>query len=158
MNEVEIAFEEGGLEGILPYREQIFGIASQCPFQGGQGVFRARYFFSFFNDSIEYNDAAVCLAQGILKTKRLVNGIIPHMLIKPNPASSQTEIKMKGFGDEQFSLTITDIHGRELFVKNNLSFNETVYLQTKYFTQGVYYVIARKNKSHLCREKLIIIR
>ena len=134
-------------------------VAVQCPYQGGPDVYRARFFMSLFNDSIEYDDASVCLQQGISRQfspNQKTN--LPILLLRPNPASNEVEVKISGIEEGQYSMVITDIQGRELTVKNNLFGDEVVKVQTNEFVPGVYYVIARKNKSQICREKLILIR
>ena len=40
-------------------------IATQCPLIGGPAVYLARPIVELFDESITYNDAAVCLSQGV---------------------------------------------------------------------------------------------
>ena len=43
-------------------------ITQQCPFAGGTAVYRARGMYELINDSIVYDDDAVCLAQGLYRS------------------------------------------------------------------------------------------
>ncbi|MBK7966248.1 MAG: T9SS type A sorting domain-containing protein [Bacteroidetes bacterium] len=146
------------MEGIESYREQISEIAFQCPYQGGQGVFRARFFLSLFNDSIEYDDASVCLAQGILKVSHSVNNIAPRLLIKPNPANNETEVFLTSIDYDQYQLKIISQDGRivsELNLRHSLSGNK---ISTSFLMPGVYYLEATTDGKSVCRGKLVIVR
>ncbi|MBK7966250.1 MAG: T9SS type A sorting domain-containing protein [Bacteroidetes bacterium] len=146
------------MEGIESYREQISEIAFQCPYQGGQGVFRARFFLSLFNDSIEYDDASVCLAQGILKVIHSVKNIAPSLLIKPNPASNETEVLLTGIASEKYLLKIISQDGRivnEMILKHSLTGNK---INTSTLVPGVYYVEVITDSKSVCRGKLVIMR
>ncbi|MFN0188372.1 MAG: T9SS type A sorting domain-containing protein [Bacteroidia bacterium] len=159
MNEIEIAFEEGGIEGIDSYREQISEIAFQCPYQGGQGVFRARFFLSLFNDSIEYDDVSVCLAQGISKVYSSTEvKVEPHLFIKPNPAIDETEVFLIGVDNAGYQLKIISQDGRvlqDLSLKYSLLGNK---LNTSFLLPGVYYLVATTEQKSVCRTKLVIVR
>ena len=52
---------------------QTLAIAQLCPYHGGAAVYTARFFVSFINDSMEYDDQTVCLQQGILRAINPLN-------------------------------------------------------------------------------------
>jgi hypothetical protein len=80
------------------------------------------------------------------------------LLIKPNPAANEVEVRIAGVEEGEYSITLTDMQGRELWAEPKLTVNEMIRVQTRDFVPGIYFIIARRNESHLYREKLIIIR
>jgi hypothetical protein len=72
----------------------LFSVANQCPAAGGQSVYRARAMLALLNDSIEYNDANVCLQSGIYK-EGISESMINEFELIPNPASDHIIIKFK---------------------------------------------------------------
>jgi hypothetical protein len=146
------------MEGIESYREQINEIAFQCPYQGGQGVFRARFFLSLFNDSIEYDDASVCLAQGILKISHPVKITTPRMLIKPNPTSEFVEIIVVNGGEKDYLLRIVDLEGRSKFYFNKIANDLKTIINTSELSPGLYFVLVDNANGLQLSKKLIIVR
>ncbi len=104
VNEVEIEYlESGGNEDVIRnHFETLFVIAQQCPYAGGSAVIRARVWVSMINDSIDYNDNAVCLQSGIY---RLANDTISENIksddikIIPNPANDKVTVELVGIDD-----------------------------------------------------------
>ena len=139
-------------------RECNIPIAQQCPDQGGQSVFRARHFVAMINDSIEYDDAGVCLSQGILRTPNFNNTLQPCLIGLPNPAIDEVEILLINYREAEFNLSIVDLEGKILFnsvLKNGTSQNR---ISTEMLTPGVYIVEASYHGGIICRTKLIIVR
>ncbi len=158
LNEVEIAYETGGRASLINFYNQILPIAQQCPDQGGQSVFRARHFVAMINDSIEYDDAAVCLSQGILRTANFNNTQQPCLIVLPNPASDEVEVLLINYREAEFHLRIVDLEGKDIFnsvLKNGTSHNQ---INTEMLAPGVYIVEASYQEEVMCRTKLIIVR
>ena len=158
LNEVEIAYETGGRSSLINFYSQLLPIAQQCPDQGGQSVFRARHFVAMINDSIEYDDAAVCLSQGILRTANFNNTQQPCLIVLPNPASDEVEVLLINYREAEFHLRIVDLEGKDIFnsvLKNGTSHNQ---INTEMLAPGVYIVEASYQEEVMCRTKLIIVR
>ncbi len=159
MNEVEIAYEEGGIEGILSYREQISEIAFQCPYQGGPAVYRARYFLSLFNDSIEYDDAATCLSQGLSRQHAIYDIVNPPVLVvQPNPANNEIEVHVEGLDNSFYQLKTISQEGRILKGIKLQQQSSANRISTLDLAPGVYYLEAIIDQKNICRSKLVIVR
>ncbi len=158
LNEVEIAYETGGRASLINFYNQILPIAQQCPDQGGQSVFRARHFVAMINDTIEYDDAAVCLSQGILRTANFKNTQQPCLIVLPNPARDEVEVLLINYREAEFNLNIIDLEGKNMFnsvLKNGTSNNQ---INTEMLAPGVYIVKAIQQGEVICRTKLVIVR
>jgi hypothetical protein len=158
LNEVEIAYETGGRASLINFYNQILPIAQQCPDQGGQSVFRARHFVAMINDSIEYDDAAVCLSQGILRTANTKNSQQPCLILLPNPARDEVEVLLINYRETEFNLSIIDMKGKRNFtslLQNAKALNQ---INTSTLPPGVYIVEASYHGEVICRTKLIIVR
>jgi Secretion system C-terminal sorting domain len=158
LNEVEIAYETGGRASLINFYNQILPIAQQCPDQGGPSVFRARHFVAMVNDSIEYDDAGVCLSQGILRTANTKNSQQPCLILLPNPARDEVEVLLINYQEAKFNLRIIDLEGKNIFnsaLERTYSPNK---INTEILSPGVYIVEASNNGGVLCRTKLIIVR
>jgi hypothetical protein len=158
LNEVEIAYETAGRASLINFYNQILPIAQQCPDQGGQSVFRARHFVSMINDSIEYDDAAVCLSQGILRTTNSNNTQQPCLILLPNPAISETEVVLTNYPNEFFRLRISSLDGKVMAEKQIKNGNSRSRINTSQFPPGVYIVEAFNKGASICRTKLIIVQ
>lgn len=148
----------GGRASILNFYGQLLPIAQQCPDQGGQSVFRARHFVAMVNDSIEYDDAGVCLSQGILRTANTKNSQQPCLILLPNPARDEVEVLLINYQEAKFNLRIIDLEGKNIFnsaLERTYSPNK---INTEILSPGVYIVEASNNGGVLCRTKLIIVR
>jgi hypothetical protein len=148
----------GGRTSITNFYGQLFPIAQQCPDQGGQSVFRARHFVAMINDSIEYDDAGVCLSQGILRTAGNKNIQQPCLILLPNPARDEVEILLINYHEAKFNLRIIDLEGKNIInseLKNGSSLNQ---ISTEMLAPGVYIVEAIQQGEVICRTKLVIVR
>jgi hypothetical protein len=158
LNEVEIAYETGGRASLINFYSQILPIAQQCPDQGGQSVFRARHFVAMINDSIEYDDAAVCLSQGILRTSNSNTTQQPCLILLPNPASSETEVILTNYPNEFFRLKVSSLDGKVMEEKQIKNGNSRSRINTSQFPPGIFIVEAFNNGASICRTKLIIVK
>ena len=134
-------------------------IIQQCPLVGGQSVIRARNMYRKINENLVYDDYNSCLAQGIYRTPQsaLNSQDIQQMILKPNPANSQTEIYFTAVVSNNTKIIVLDNTGRvvlsELMNRNNFSF----VLHTGQFAPGLYFIEAYNGISLVAKEKLIII-
>jgi len=137
---------------------QTLAIAQLCPYHGGAAVYTARFFVSFINDNMEYDDQTVCLQQGILRAINPLNifANLVKLELKPNPASSQVEIDLVGFNDATFSIYIYDIN--EKLFSTFLNLNSLPFtFDTKNYSPGVYIVKVEIGNRLSIFEKLVII-
>ncbi|OQB58974.1 MAG: hypothetical protein BWX95_02694 [Bacteroidetes bacterium ADurb.Bin141] len=101
MNEVEINYIERGndIQYLIDNFSDILAIAQQCPYAGGNAVIRARVWLSMINDSIDYNDNAICLQSGIYRISNdttFENNKSEDIKIIPNPANDKVTVELLG--------------------------------------------------------------
>jgi len=157
INEIDILYQESGAAGIENRFMDILNIALQCPYQGGPSVYRARYFVSLFNDSLEYDDDAVCLSQGILRKKDKVKHEETACLqLYPNPAKDQVEVRWTGTDDAPIRIRILYADGRIAMERNISKANPILSLTA--LPPGLYMAEAIDDDFIICTTKLAIIR
>jgi hypothetical protein len=88
----------------------LFEVANQCPLTGGNAVFRARAIYGLIDDDQEYDDAALCLQQGLI-TKNKPADAPPTCLLLPNPAKDQATLVLDAPLSEPATLLLTNALG-----------------------------------------------
>lgn len=162
VNEAIFSLEAYGLDSITGYTTSILEIALQCPYSGGKAVYQARWFVKeFINDTLQYDDAEMCLTQGfyresgsfasIKNTPDLSFGIIP------NPNKGIFEIQFYGDVDEVTTIEILNSynqHIRQLQIepkKNNY------FVDLGKLTNGLYLVQVSTKSGKSVTKKLVLI-
>jgi hypothetical protein len=159
INEIQIKFYEGGKDSIFPNYEQIFSVASQCPYKGGKSVYRARHFVNLFNDTIEYDDESVCSQVGIFRkgSKNEENLSFAFKII-PNPANETATVILEGDYSGICEVDITDVTNRNIISKNFNCEEKAYKLNTKNYPSGIYMVHILLNGKYKETLKLVIAR
>ena len=110
-----------------------------------------------YNDSLIYNDDAICLQYGIYKQGVIAdenkNSVI---IVKPNPANEYVFVKIICNSDEKFNIQIVDAYGR-IVCKENLSCNKENKIITRELSQGVYTLLVKTTKGNKTY-KIAIVR
>jgi hypothetical protein len=91
----------------------LLSVADQCPLTGGNAVFRARALYSLIDDTREYDDMLLCLAQGLL-TKRFADSAPMLCHVVPNPADDQATLVLPAPLVESARLLLTNAMGAEV--------------------------------------------
>lgn len=162
INEIEIEYLERGydIQYLIDNFSAILSVAQQCPYAGGNAVIRARVWISMINDSIEYNDNAVCLQSGIYRlgvdiTSEKIND---EIIIQPNPASNEVSIILKGEFEGLCNIQIKNAMGEEiLFSQMNCAEKQRM-VDVSNLAQGVYIVKVNVNNITFLNSKLVIVR
>lgn len=159
INGIEILYLKQGDDGIASYYYDILEIASQCPYQGGVAVYRARHFASLFNDSIEFDDEGTCLQQGIYKQAQLAKTLISNdVSIVPNPANERAEIILKGTCEGICDIELIDVLGRKVMQQSFNCKEQRHSMKLDKLSIGIYSVFVTINKELIRTTKLIIAR
>ena len=140
---------------------QTLAIAQLCPYQGGTAVDQARMFVAMFNDSVVYDDIAVCLAQGYYKAANENSSMSiqkPTVIVKPNPAKDFVEINLLNSKSDFYNLEVSDINDRLLYTESNISCREIKLLNTSKLCSGLYFLIVKEENGNLINSKLVIVR
>ena len=90
--------------------EALLVVANQCPLTGGNAVFRARSLYSLIDEEQEYDDALLCLQQGLV-TKRLKEEASASCTVVPNPARDRATLVLPEPMAAPARLLLTDALG-----------------------------------------------
>jgi len=139
---------------------QTLEIAQLCPSQGGSAVFTARSFVALLNDSIEYNDAGICNAQGIFRLTHLSSSVAKKTFLSciPNPSSGAVQLLYSGFSGNKMLVEFRNYLGQLLIKKEIISRSNSIYLDDMHLFNGLYNVTVRDEKGISVSTNLIISR
>src|SRR5690606_10887876 len=162
MNEVEINYIERGndIQYLIDNFSDILAIAQQCPYAGGNAVIRARVWLSMINDSIDYNDNAICLQSGIYRIANIdikSDKTNDEIIIQPNPAGDYITVTTKSVSSENCKLEIINNLNQVVLAKQ-LACNNQEKIDVSKINQGLYAVKIFLNNGLTKIQKLIITR
>lgn len=114
VNEVHLATLAKNITDFTPAQaEALLAVADQCPLSGGNAVFRARSLYSLIDDAHEYDDAALCLQQGLITKRRPMAAQLLCALV-PNPAKDQALLILDAALKDPSSLVMVNAMGAEV--------------------------------------------
>ncbi len=159
INDIEISLSSGDSLSIA-FITNLFNIAVQCPSAGGQPVYRARSLYSKFNDTIVYDDFAVCIAQGYNRSQQsnTAFGSLLHSFIQPNPATDQAELIYSMSKGEGCMFEVQDLTGRIQFSHNLNCAGDKFAFSTSELTNGMYLYTLKESSNMISKGKFIIQR
>jgi hypothetical protein len=159
INEITLLYNANGRNAIKNYYNQILTVAQQCPDKGGRAVFIARIYIALMNDAVVYNDAGICLQQGIYKSSNSVNLDNNYSFdIVPNPANEYVLINLKSNYIGICNIQIKDVLGKIVYSKQFDCKQQQEKINTLNFEQGIYTASIHINDVQLQSAKLSIIR
>lgn len=141
LNEIAISLENNNYENIDEFYAGLLTIAQQCPYYGGEAVYRARAILELVNDSIIYDDDANCMLagyyrkSGVIKITDKISGII----VKPNPANKAMIINVSCNTNQMFSYEIVNELAQTV-LSGELLCNKDNFVTVSQLKQGVYTV------------------
>jgi len=157
MNELFMQLEEVNYTNIDEHYNELMSIAEQCPYYGGEAVYRARAALELVNGSLTYNDDANCLQYGIYRQGKTANELTSERIeVKPNPASDYVSINVSCKENETFSADITNTVGQSVLNKK-LKCNQENIINISELQQGAYTIVV-KTKNEIQNFKLIVVR
>jgi len=144
--------------GIESYYPSLEVLANQCPYQGGNAVYRARYFVGLLNDSIEFNDDFNCLAAGIWRNSNTSNDLQISMNVIPNPTSGKFKLSFSSPIQEKFQLLIVDINGKNVYKSTTTIDGIEFEINIRNLISGIYQVQLIGEKVGVFNERLTILK
>lgn len=136
-------------------------ITMQCLSADGPAVERARTFVALVNDSINYDDDAVCLQSGIYKlaeSNPTSTSTAIGTQIQPNPARDQIEVTLTGKLEGMCRIELLDALGQMVIAEKMNCKDQTKTINISTLKQGMYSVKVYMNTTTLLVQKLSIIR
>jgi len=158
INEVTLQYEQQGLTAIENYYPALEVLANQCPYQGGNAVYRARYFVSLINDSLEYNDDLNCLAAGIWRQNIDKKDNNLNINIVPNPTTGEFKIKFNTLIDENLTIKIVDCAGKVVFEEIKFISGNEMTISNVNIVDGIYQIQLVGAKSGVFNSRLTILK
>ena len=158
INEVSLQYEQQGIAAIESYYPSLEVLANQCPYQGGNAVYRARYFVGLLNDSIEFNDDFNCLAAGIWRNSNTSNDLQISMNVIPNPTSGKFKLSFSSPIQEKFQLLIVDINGKNVYKSTTTIDGIEFEINIRNLISGIYQVQLIGEKVGVFNERLTILK
>jgi hypothetical protein len=153
-----LQYEQQGITAIESYYPSLVVLANQCPYQGGNAVYRARYFVGLLNDSIEYNDDLNCLASGIWREANDSNNSGLNFKIIPNPSAGNFNITFNKSIKDAIEISVVDGSGRNVsYSKINIEGTELV-LNFNKLANGVYQLRVAGNEIGVLNNRITIIK
>jgi hypothetical protein len=139
-------------ENTLSSEEQnsLLAIALQCPYEGGNAVFRARILYEHLNGAMTFNDDCGADAPRIAKINPQLN------VLAPNPASDYVLLRLpEHLHNETFELEVRNAQGMLVLSK---TVNAIEQINTENLSAG-FYTFSIRNKTNnilITVEKIIL--
>jgi hypothetical protein len=144
-------------------------VASQCPWEGGNAVFRARGMLALVQRVI-INDESMCEAKSL--TEEVYNKETTEeaqveeeyisetgILLYPNPANDVLNLEWENPLESAHTIQILDINGRLLQQKEAATANSYLQLNTTNIPVGLYILRISDNAGNiLANKKFVIVR
>ncbi len=161
MNDYYANYYEAEIDTIEDAFNTAFAIANQCPYAGGEAVYQARAYIHAINDSIEFDDDALCLLNGIFRTAgrpALAQKTNQEVLIKPNPAIDLVNISLLNKEEGICSITFMNELGIEVLHQKMNCKDAQINIDVKNLASGIYYIRLTNQSDWNFVKKLIIAR
>ena len=163
INDIYLSTIAQGIYTFAPDQISILdNIRNQCPYAGGNAVYRARVLYEYISADEEYEDETACIAMGIYRNGQFVlsEDITNDLIISiiPNPSTSETTVhfnRSSVIGDKIFiSDDLSRVTKEIVLSEHSLS----VKINTLPFKPGVYLVRFISLNGYSVSKKLIIIK
>ncbi|MBE7510760.1 MAG: hypothetical protein HS118_11340 [Bacteroidia bacterium] len=162
INEIEIGYLERDedVEIVRNNYIELYSIATQCPYTGGAAVERARTLIALINDSIDYDDANVCLQSGVYRLanntteKSEENGI----KIIPNPASDKVKVELTGQEDGICKIQIRNVLNETVYESEFNCSEKTHLIHLNNLSGGIYSITVNAANKKSLTSKLILVK
>jgi hypothetical protein len=158
MNDLFMQLEEIHYSSIAEYYAELNAIAQQCPYYGGEAVYRARAALELINDSLVYNDDVNCLLYGIYRNAQQAAAENNDLaiLVKPNPANDYINVRVVCEETDLFYAEIRDALGQIIYT-DKLKCNKENRINTKHFKPGIYTLLVKAKEGNRTY-KIVILR
>ena len=122
-------------------KEEVANIAYQCPYTGGEAVYRARVLHTALTGLTDFNDSTACTNQGI--NWRKGNTLTPENILSvslvPNPTNGKASFVFSEKTESNCSITIFNLLGQKVNTYSLFENTESFDFDTQTFSKGMYY-------------------
>jgi len=159
VNDLVMKYYLYGTDSILLNYAQIISIAAQCPYSGGPAVYQARSLAVMINDTLDFNDAAICSQTGIFKEsngEKITDD--KKVQIIPNPANDLIEIIIGHELKANCVIKVFDVLGNEAI---SLQFDcklKSHNISVRNLRQGIYFVSVMTDDCEIAHRKIVVVK
>ncbi len=145
----------------------IYNIANQCPYQGGEAVFKARLMYNELIDSpIYFDDDSLCSlwedktaeTKSKNKMEEINNKFQSSANLYPNPANKVVNLTIQQSSFQVGEIVIFDMLGKKVFDFTLSPSQQKYTFDTSNFDNGVYFYQVWIDGKSILSDKLNIIR
>jgi hypothetical protein len=160
VNQFEAGMRSNGLAWVASQKASILNIASQCPYKGGEAVYRARLLLKAINDTTAFEDESVCLSQGVYRQNSITDNslYIAEVTLIPNPASDILQVHWDQDKLTIHSISIYDSRMQLCLTLNSTKTDSPFNINIGTLAPGVYTVAFNSNINSVMYKKLIVIK
>lgn len=140
----------------------LLSIATQCPYAGGNAVFKARGMYALIDDDMDYDDESICLNEGVVLRQASHSsstpGVYEYASVYPNPANESVTISFEFGKDISGKIDIFNFLGQNVSsfsISANEHFNN---IDVKSLSSGVYTYTIQSSVGFIQKGKLVITR
>jgi hypothetical protein len=157
--EIELDIHKNG-EGVAEnYVTQLYSIAVQCPYSGGNAVFKARAILESMYDTIYWDDVNLCFGEGIYRqAKGNQKAFANNIIVQPNPSSGILEIVKTYSLNNNCNVIIKNSLGAVLLEQTIDCKQGTEIIDAKMLRNGIYTVSIISDNTVEQVQKVIIIK
>lgn len=133
-------FAKGVFTFTQEQQQQITNIAYQCPYTGGDAVYRARALQFVIDGTLQYDDASACAAQNVAYRKPTIKNetLISTWLI-PNPTEGVVTLNISEKVQENTALRLFDSMGKTIKNFTVISGTDSYSFDTETLAAGIYH-------------------
>ena len=158
VNEIYLnTFAENVFEFSPAQENSLLSIANQCPMAGGPAVFKARALYAQIDPQQSFDDALLCLQQGIL-LREGKDDIHSAFKVYPNPTNNLLNIEYTIDTESKASISIYNTVGNFVLEKELDTKANKHQLSFKKFNNGIYYYKITVNGKQYDEGKIVVIK
>jgi hypothetical protein len=139
-------------------QSQLLSIAHECPFIGGQAVYKARALYRLINPLEEYDDYPLCHSLGLLKKRPSENSPLLESVVFPNPCSTSATLAYSILEDTKTILEIFDFSLKLIATEILNNDERQKQLDFSQYKQGLYIYNIIQNNHVISSGKFSIVR
>ena len=132
-------------------KEEVANIAYQCPYTGGEAVYRARVLHTALTGLTDFNDSTACSVQGINwrygNTQATESSL--HLAVIPNPVSSEAQFVLEKATENNTFIKVYSSIG-QIVIECSIPANESrIRFSTEKLSAGIYHYTGQSGSQFL---------
>lgn len=135
--------------------DQLYTLASQCPYLAGDAVYSARSMYFLVNNTKLFDDDAICASAGVFKREKKPKPTQEASItMTPNPSSAQVSIAIKGKGEAISAIVYNSLGAME----GTFNFTGYTELDVTSLSNGIYHIRFYDSSGLIASKRLIVTK